>query len=695
MCAGGLHAQEPTTETVEVIATRFNEARNGILPETGSSIYRISNEDIAEMPTGEYTPLNQVLLRAPGVSQDSFGQLHVRGDHANLQYRINGVIIPESISGFGQSLDPRFFSGVNFLTGALPAQYGYRTAGIVDIQTKSGALNPGGSVGVLGGSYSTVNPIVEYGGTSGRLDYYVTAQYLHSSVGIENPTPSRDAIHDDTNQWKGFGYMSSPVSETARLSGFVGSVVSHFQIPNQPGVPPAYSIDGSPTATPFDSTLLDENQREETQYGVVALQGKGGTAIDYQLALFTRYTQTHFLPDQQGDIVFNGIASDVYRSNFANGLQGDGSYRLNAAHTLRAGVFLSREKAVSNNSSAVLLSGTGGPGGNQAAGAGPVNVIDNSAIDGSLYGLYLQDEWRATENFIVNYGGRFDHVSAYVNESQLSPRIGVVYEAGGTTIHGGYAHYFTPPPTELVAPKDIALFEGTVNSPEALGNSTLNDPVRSEQSNYFDIGVSQQVTAEWTIGLDGYYKQAHHLLDEGQFGAALVFSPFNYEKGKVYGVELTNGYRKGPLSAYLNVAWSMAMGTKIESAQFNFSQDDLNYIATHYINLDHDQRISASGGVSYLWQKTTFTADFLLGSGLRRTSDNGVPNGDHLPSYATVNLSASRPFQMWGIGGLVGRVSVLNLFDKTYEIRDGTGVGVGAPQFGMRRAIYVALNKTF
>ena len=103
--------QEQVINVPEVVVTtqQLDAARNSILPETGSSIYSFDQGAIADMPLGDSTPLNQVLLQAPGVAQDSYGQLHIRGDHANLQYRINGVIIPESISGFGQTLDARFF----------------------------------------------------------------------------------------------------------------------------------------------------------------------------------------------------------------------------------------------------------------------------------------------------------------------------------------------------------------------------------------------------------------------------------------------------------------------------------------------------------------------------------------------------------------------------------------------------------
>ena len=127
---------------------RLDQARNQILPSLGATSYSINESQLDQMPQGENAPMNQVLLRAPGVAEDSFGGLHVRGEHANLQYRINGVIIPEGITLFGQELDARFVESMALTTGSLPAEYGYRTAGIVDITTKTGIIEPGGEVGI-------------------------------------------------------------------------------------------------------------------------------------------------------------------------------------------------------------------------------------------------------------------------------------------------------------------------------------------------------------------------------------------------------------------------------------------------------------------------------------------------------------------------------------------------------------------
>ncbi len=680
------HAQEAPAQlpTVEVVVKQLNDARNGILTDTGSSIYRIDQEDINEMPLGNNTSFNQVLLQAPGVAQDQYGQLHVRGDHADLQYRINGVIIPESISFFGQTLDPRFFSEVNLLTGALPAEYGDRTAGIVDIHTKSGVSNPGGSISLLGGSYDTINPSMQYGGTSGRLDYYFTGQFMHNDLGIDSPTPAKFPLHDTTNQEKGFGYLSYLLDNQSRITLMFGTAVNNFQIPDNPNQTPNFPLDGVAYFPNVPSAGLDETQREVTDYSVLAYQGKAGADTNYQIAYFARYSQVQFNPDILGDLIYNGIASDVYNSNFNNGLQGDASSRLNDAHTLRYGFSASEEHAITDNNSLVFQTDNTGA---QLPG-GPVRIIDNNAKNGDLLSMYLQDEWLITKALTFNYGLRGDEYNAYVNDGQISPRLGLVYKpSSDTTWHVGYARYFTPPATELVASKDLAIFQNTTNAPEVDEAS----PVKPERDHYFDLGVSHTVLPGWTTGLDGYYKYAHDLLDLGQFGTALVFAPFNYKIGKVDGVEFTNTYRNGPFGAYLNTAWSHAEATQIETAQYNFGQDELNYIATHWVYLDHDQRVSASAGVSYLWEKTTITADSLFGSGLRA----GFANTQQTAPYTTVNLGATRDFNVASLGTLTGRLALINIFDRVYEIRSGTGIGVGEPSYGERRALYVGLSKQF
>lgn len=664
--------------SMAVVAKRLDKARNSLSPETGGSVYRFSEKAIQELPEGNNTQLNQVLLQAPGVVQDSYGQLHVRGDHANLQYRINGVQLPEGITGFGQVLSPRFARSISLLTGALPAQFGLRTAGIIDIQTKEGSLDNGGDAEFYGGQRSTVQPSFEYGGSKGNFNYFVTGQYLSTTLGLEPPTPGPSPIHDQSYQGQAFGYFSYFLSPTTRLSLITGSAVNHFQIPANPGQPQVFALSGVPV---YPSAGVNENQFEQNYFGVFALQGTIGSNFDYQIAPFSRYSTVSFYPDFAGDLIYNGAASRVFRSEFGNGVQVDTTYRAFTTHTFRLGGYFEGERAEIDNHEATfpIDVATGIPS------DVPISIVDDKALQTWIYSVYAQDEWKPVEKLTINYGVRFDLYDGLERADQASPRVGAVYNLfKDTTLHAAYARYFTPPPTELVTVAAIRKFANTTGAPASLGNG--NPTV--ERDNYFDAGITQQVIPGLNLGIDSYYKQASDLIDEGQFGPALIFETFNYAKGRVYGVEQTSSYTRKNLYLYENFAYGVAQGTQVESGQFNFTPAELAYIGNHYIFLDHDQTFTASVGAVYNWRGFMFSVDGIYGSGLR----DGFANTGNLPYYIQINAAISRRFVVPKAGAMEVRAAVVNLNDRSYQIRNGTGIGVFAAQYGPRRALYAGIK---
>jgi outer membrane receptor protein involved in Fe transport len=103
--------------------------------------------------------------------------------------------------------------------------------------------------------------------------------------------------------------------------------------------------------------------------------------------------------------------------------------------------------------------------------------------------------------------------------------------------------------------------------------------------------------------------------------------------------------------------------------------------------------------VAYRWQQTRLSADLIVQSGLRADevlpSGADIPNGSALPLYSQVNLGIMQTVALPEAGSFKLRADIINLFDNKYEIRNGTGVGVGAPQFGPRRGFFAGLSKTF
>ena len=682
---------------------QLNQARSQIVPDLGATTYTHTAEQIESQSQGGNAPFNQVILRSPGVAGDSAanGDLHVRGEHANLQYRINDVLLPEGITGFGLELDPRFVDSMRLITGSLPAQYGFRTAGVVDIQTKSGAFENGGQGELYGGSYDTIRPSFEYGGASGKLNYYFDGSYDHNDLGIENPTPSHNAIHDTTGQYKAFAYLSYILDDTSRVS-FIGSAsYSDFQVPDSPGLPSGTAPGGAQwnsdpsIAASFNSTTLNENQNEQNYYGVATYQKSAGD-LNLQVSAFGRNSSVHFRPDQIGDLYFNGVASDVKRDLDSGGVQADASYELGDKNTIRGGLFFLGTSAQSDSTTTVVnLDGAGNPTG------APYPIMDNNNLYGLFTGLYLQDEWKILSRLTLNFGGRFDvfNSSFDSNEHQLSPRVNLIWQpTDSTTLHAGYARYFTPPPVENVSGNTVAKFDGTSNS---TGNDQ-DDPVRAERSNYYDAGISQKITPELTVGLDGYYKEAHNQLDDGLFGQTLILSAFNYAKGRVYGVEFTGSFNHGGFSSYANLAWSVAQGENWNSAQFLFGPggpgSDLAYVQNHWIYLDHDQRLTGSFGVAYTWNEsarcsTRLYSDALYGSGLRQTIV--TPNDASVPEYYSINFGAEQSFKLDHNRMLKARLDVVNLTDNIYQLRSGSGVGVNAAQYGERLGFFGSISYVF
>ncbi len=665
------------------------------MPALGGTEFNLNKNQIDALSLGENAPFNQLILRAPGVAQDSAanGDLHVRGEHANLQYRINGVLLPEGLSGFGLELDPRFVENMEFITGSLPAQYGFRTAGVVDIKTKNGAAENGGAMEVNGGSYDTFHPSLGFGASTGNSNYFVDGSYDHNGIGIENPTPSSKPIHDTTDQSKAFAYLSHILDATSRIS-FIGSgSYSNFQVPNTPGLPVGIAPGGNPwnsTQGPatFASAALNERQNEQNYYGVATYQKSTGD-LNFQVSALGRNSSVHFKPDPVGDLYFNGVASDVKRDLYSGGLQTDASCNAGDQHTIRGGAIWLNEWVSADSTTTVFdLDANGNPLGK----AFP--IVDNHKLSGAFSGLYLQDEWKIFPALTLNYGTRFDAFnSSFDNEHQLSPRINFILQpTSSTTLHAGYARYFTPPPVENVSANSVALFDSTSNA----AASDKDDPVKAERSDYFDAGISQKLAPGWQVGVDGYHKQARNQLDDGLFGQTLILSAFNYAKGKVDGVECTTSYTAGGFSAYANIAFGAAYGKNFDSAQFLFAPDRLAYSQNHWINLDHEQKTTGSFGTSYLRKEshgsTRVYADALYGTGLRTdsTAPDGstIPNGGTVPAYYTINVGAEQTFKVGAKQTWKVRLDVVNLTDKVYELRDGTGIGVTAPQFGQRRGIY-------
>jgi outer membrane receptor protein involved in Fe transport len=716
-------ANEQVVKQTETLDVKRDQA---LQPKTGTDVTTLTSRDIENVPQGSNVAVSDLVYQFPGVSQDSTssGDFHVRNDHANVQYRINGIQMPDGVSGFSQFLETGLFSRFSLITGALPAQYGLHTTGILDITTKSGEALSGGSVSVYGGSYGTITPSFEYGGVKGNTEYFVTGRFYQSNLGLENPTSSTEAHHDHTDLGRFFSYTSTLLDPNTRFVTFAGVSDQSYQIPTNPASQPMLSSAFGVNAANYSSSQINENQYEKNEFFVAALQRSVGD-VDAQISYFNRYSELHFVPDAVGDLLYNGISTDVLRRTFVNGIQGDFAYKLNDQHTLRTGIISQVEQTkIGTVSTVEPLDASGN------AIDTPFSVTDSSSLTGYQLGLYAQDEWKILPTLTLNYGLRFDQMWQYVDKNQVSPRASVQWQPWwSTVVHVGYSRNFTPPDQVL----------GRVTQPQLLANTTGAVPVSNvgailpERSDVYDVGIVQQLLPQCPtaasgmatkaappaancpaleVGVDAYYKWARDLIDDGQFGQAYLLSAFNYDKGIVEGIEFKGKYTQGNFTFYTNWAMGWEKATNPVSNQAFFDPSTLAYLQNNWIYTDHTQLLTGSAGASYLFADTgkwwvdgsKISTTMIYGSGLR--SDGTIvaapdgtliptPNGGHVPAYTQVNLGLSHEFKDtgWDPKPFTVRFDIVNLFDTSYVIRNGTGIGVFAPQYGPRRGFFVGFTQ--
>jgi outer membrane receptor protein involved in Fe transport len=647
----------PLTEIV-VTAQRLDVARAKIEPSLGASTYTLSNEAVEHRPSGETTNLNQILLQAPGVTQDGSGLLHVRSQ-SSPQYRINNIIMPEGLTDIGESLSARIADRVQLITGALPAQYGLQVGGIVNVTTKNGAYEEGGQAELYGGSHGEVQPAFEYAGSAGNTNIFVSGSYFGSDVGLSSPDGSAAPAHDHTDQGEGLAFLDHILDDQSRISLILGLSNERFQIP----------FAGNPLNAGGD-------QRGTSGFGILSYQ-RTGERFTLQLSGYARYSTFGLHPD--GDSNFpDEFSQTAANSQLAGGLQVEGVYDVSDTHALRAGVSASAEREKTDVASLVLA----------LSADAPESITTASNETRRTVSVFVQDEWKILDRVTLNAGLRFD--DANLGGSALSPRINLVWNViEDTTLHAGYGRYFVPPPLDGMIGATPAL-TGTTGAPPGTGA----DPLRAESDDYFDIGVEQKI-AGLNVGVDGYWRNAANLIGYIPVSATTLTRPFNYAAGRVRGVELSGIYADGLFSAWANLAIAKAQGRRIVSNQFAFTAAELAYADGRFVHLGEDQTYTVSAGASYRWGAVQLSADLLYGSGLRRSLPGGTPNGDTLPGYVQANLAAV--YHTLGLGGqpLDLRLDAINVFDRRYALRDGTAMGGGAPQWGPRRGFFVGIEQAF
>ena len=656
-----------------------------------SETYQLSRKDIEILPRGNNNDVHDVLMTVPSVVYGGLKQTHIRQDHANQQFRIDGIPIPDTVTGaFADIVPPRAWERADIILGGMEAQYGNKTALVLDITSKSGTSPGFGSAQVFGGSFNTVNPSFEYGGAIGeKVRFYVLNSYVTTSRGLEPPTLGYTNNHNQSE--KNNTYLRGDYQHDNHNSFswiFLNSVAKH-QIPTIPNLETNSDVLALlPGFSPTNSQSVNQYQKENSQYSQLVWRHDLNASNYFGLGLYFRRGVADFTTDPLNALAYAEDVNSAQTANqrriaYSGGLRFDYTWVPDSHHVVKTGFQLDYTRA--NNHAQIFAFDT-----SSGVPAGPVITLDasNQNIQ-TRQEFWIQDQWSASEHWTFNVGVRGDAIQGFYNEGQASPRIGVTYKHNQANVfHAYYGRLFTPPNVEQVAVAQL----NTQNTTAAPDDPTGFRP-RAERAHYFEVGSYHALHRKATLELTGYYKLSHFLSDAGQFGSTPLLNFFAFERGWQRGID---GALKvqftDELTARGNVAWGQCKGYGLQSGEYLLDQAEINDInSPGGVFCDHSQFMTSSAVVSYrLWERTNFTGQMLYGSGLRTAEEGGKTNSTHENSYTVYNASVTHtiPLPWQGQKMLLG-FDILNLFDQHYFLNRGEGsIGLGIAHAGMPRAYF-------
>jgi outer membrane receptor protein involved in Fe transport len=693
----GEEPPEPVTLTLSLTKEIALEVVSPLAPiqyRASSETYAVSRKDIEVLPRGNNNELHDVLLTIPSAVYGSLKQVHIRQDHANLQLRIDGVPIPETVSStFSDVISPRAWERADIVLGGMEANVGNKAAALIDVTTKSGSKPGFGSAQMFGGSNHTVSPSFEYGGTIGeKFRFYVLNSYMTTNRGIEPPTLGHSIFHGQSERNQTFIRGDYQHDNRNAFSWVFLNSVAKYQIPTQPGqeLDPSGQalpiIQGArPGFSPVPSQAIDENQKEHNQYGHMVWRHDVTSTQFFSLAGYVRHTRALFQSDPFNVLAYSpeiggAQAADQDRMAYSGGVRLDYTYVHSRQHLVKTGFQIDRTQAVNKTRITAF----------DDALSNVVNVSADNRLIGYRQEFWIQDQWTPNDQWTFNLGVRGDAVQYLRNEGQISPRIGVTYKANPAHVfHAFYGRMFTPPNLEAISFAKLNV-AGTTAEPE----NTTNNQVRAERAHYFEVGSYHALSSWATLQLTGYYKLANFLSDAGQFGTTPLLNYFAFERGWQRGIDGSLKIQvTDALTARGNVAWGQCKGYGLQSGHFLLEQKEISDITSPGgVFCDHTQMVSSSAVVAYRFrEKTTMSGQMLFGSGLRTAADEEAKtNSSHSPSYTVYNASITHTISLpWNHQKLLLGFDVINLLDQKYFINQGEGsIGLGVSHAGMPRSFF-------
>jgi hypothetical protein len=614
-----------------------------------------------------------------GAARAPTGEVHIRGQHAEYTYYVDGVPVPPGISGsLNELFDPQVVNQISFQTGGWDAEYGGRNTAVINVATKIPSGGFHGSFTGYGGGYSgsTVSGPTGSNGQSGTISgnsgpwgFFLSGARQFSDMRLEpvviDPDSKRISnFHNDGTDYYGFGKLQySPSAHD--IFTFEGNLST------------------TKFAVPYDSSggaFQNDHQNDGNSFVnlgwhhlVGQVDDNGQAPADFFSGLFYRRASLRYDPDVHDNPSFQFFPdTNLYnisenRAASIYGIKADYAFRPGHETEFKFGTLSTLTTGHENFST---FNGTQ---------FGPQSNVDLSGHD---IGVYGQVSYAPVEWVEVRGGVRYDSHSAPDTPvaSQVSPRIRLnFYPSSSTTAYLYCGRQFMPTNIE-----DLRTITSAAQGGQA------QDPTTPERDNFFEGGLIQRFPEAGIVAkLSAYHKESSPGIDNNTVPGSAIVTDVNIQHVRVTGIEGVLEVRpRGPVSGYINAALNHAYGYGTITGGFFPDQPP-----SGFFDLDHDQRLSVVASATYSPSNFFLSGTAIYGSGLTngKTPDacqcsfgEGLfdfNSGTHVSPNTIFNAAAGYALRV-GATAFTPELYVDNLFNKTYLLKGAffSGASVGRPR---------------